>query len=106
MTLSADEEIEALRADLTQLNDPSVNPPVSDAARAQAQYGTAVPLPAGIERTNWHQHTGNCLSHGRFPTTPPGSRSKTTVPIWGILYSEPGSCITAMLVPLAKSGWS
>ena len=51
MTLSADHEIEALRAYLTQVSDPSVNPPVSDAGRAQAQYGTAVPLPPGIERT-------------------------------------------------------
>jgi acetyl esterase/lipase len=52
MTLSADDEIEALRAYLAQVNDPSVNPPVADARRAQTQYGTAVPLPAGVERTS------------------------------------------------------
>jgi monoterpene epsilon-lactone hydrolase len=52
MTLSADDEIDALRAQLSQVNDPSVNPPVSEARSAQAAYGTAVPLPAGIERTS------------------------------------------------------
>jgi epsilon-lactone hydrolase len=52
MTLSADGEIEALRAQLSQVNDPSVTPPVSEARRAQAAYGTAVPLPAGIERSS------------------------------------------------------
>jgi acetyl esterase/lipase len=52
MTLSADHEIESLRAYLAQVNDPSVNPPVADARRAQIQYGTAVPLPAGVERTS------------------------------------------------------
>jgi epsilon-lactone hydrolase len=52
MTFSADDEIEALRAYLAQVNDPSVNPPVADARRAQTQYGTAVPLPAGVERTS------------------------------------------------------
>jgi hypothetical protein len=51
MTLSADDDIEALRAKLAQVNDPSVTPPVSAARSAQAAYGTAVPLPAGIERT-------------------------------------------------------
>jgi epsilon-lactone hydrolase len=52
MTLSADHEIDALRAQLAQVNDPSVNPPVSEARSAQAAYGTAVPLPASIERTS------------------------------------------------------
>jgi epsilon-lactone hydrolase len=52
MTLSADDEIDSLRADLAKVNDPSVNPPVAEARRAQAEYGTAVPLPASIERTN------------------------------------------------------
>jgi acetyl esterase/lipase len=52
MSLSTDDEIDALRAHLAQVNDPSVNPPVSEARRAQAQYGTAVPLPAGIKRTS------------------------------------------------------
>jgi epsilon-lactone hydrolase len=51
MTISADHEINALRAQLSQVNDPSVNPPVSDARSAQAAYGTAVPLPAGVQRT-------------------------------------------------------
>jgi acetyl esterase/lipase len=51
MTLSADDDIKALRAKLAQVNDPSVTPPVSAARSAQAAYGTAVPLPAGIERT-------------------------------------------------------
>src|ERR1700694_6134125 len=52
MTLSADDEIEALRAQLAQVNDPSVTPPVSEARSGQAAYGTAVPLPAGIEGTS------------------------------------------------------
>jgi epsilon-lactone hydrolase len=52
MTLSADDDIDALRAQLAQVNDPSVNPPVAEARSAQAAYGTAVPLPAGIERTS------------------------------------------------------
>jgi len=43
MTLSADDDIEALRAQLAQVNDPSVTPPVSEARSAQAAYGTAVP---------------------------------------------------------------
>jgi monoterpene epsilon-lactone hydrolase len=60
MTLSADHEIESLRAYLAQVNDPSVNPPVADARRAQTQYGTAVPLPAGVERT--------CMTLGGVPT--------------------------------------
>ena len=50
MSSSADEEIEALRGHLSQVIDPSVNPPVSDARRAQVEYGTSVPLLAGIER--------------------------------------------------------
>jgi monoterpene epsilon-lactone hydrolase len=50
MSSSADEEIEALRAYCSQVADPSVNPAVSDARRRQAEYGTAVPLPAGVER--------------------------------------------------------
>jgi len=60
MALSDDHEIESLRAYLAQVNDPSVNPPVADARRAQAQYGTTVPLPAGIERT--------CVTLGSVPT--------------------------------------
>ena len=52
MTLSADDDIEALRAQLAQVNDPSVTPPVAAARSAQAAYGNAVPLPAGIERTS------------------------------------------------------
>jgi epsilon-lactone hydrolase len=51
MTLSADDDIEALRARLAQVNDPSVTPPVAEARNAQAAYGTSLPLPAGIERT-------------------------------------------------------
>jgi hypothetical protein len=60
MALSAEHEIEALRSYLAEVNDPSVNPPVADARRAQARYGTAVPLPAGIERT--------CVTLGSVPT--------------------------------------
>ncbi|HXO51338.1 MAG TPA: alpha/beta hydrolase fold domain-containing protein [Mycobacterium sp.] len=52
MTLSADDDIEELRAQLAQVNDPSVTPPVAAARSAQAAYGNAVPLPAGIERTS------------------------------------------------------
>jgi len=52
MTLSIDDEIKSLRAYLAQVNDPSVNALVADARRAQTQYGTAVPLPAGVERTS------------------------------------------------------
>jgi hypothetical protein len=52
MTLSTDDEIKSLRAYLAQVNDPSVDAPVADARRAQTQYGTAVPLPAGVERTS------------------------------------------------------
>ena len=52
MTLSADDDIEVLRAQLAQVNDPSVTPPVAEARSGQAAYGTAVPLPAGIERTS------------------------------------------------------
>jgi epsilon-lactone hydrolase len=60
MALSAEHEIEALRSYLAEVNDPSVNPPVADARRAQARYGTAIPLPAGIERT--------CVTLGSVPT--------------------------------------
>ena len=59
MALSANHEIESLRAYLAQVNDPSVNPPVADARHAQAKYGSAVPLPAGIERT--------CVTLGSVP---------------------------------------
>jgi acetyl esterase/lipase len=59
MALSADHEIDSLRSYLAQVNDSSVNPPVADARRAQAQYGTSVPLPAGIERT--------CVTLGSVP---------------------------------------
>ena len=52
MTLSIDDEIKSLRAYLAQVNDPSVNALVADARRAQTQYGTTVPLPAGVERTS------------------------------------------------------
>ena len=52
MSSSVDDEIEALRTYLGQITDPSVYLPVSDERRAQAEWGAAMPLPAGIERTS------------------------------------------------------
>jgi acetyl esterase/lipase len=52
MSSSVDDEIEGLRAYLGQITDPSVYLPVADERRAQAEWGNAIPLPAGVERTS------------------------------------------------------
>jgi acetyl esterase/lipase len=74
MTLSTDDEIEALRAQLSQVNDP-VNPPVSEARSAQAQYGNA--KPAGIYALSaWADLTQTNASYdARGPYDPMLSRA-------------------------------
>jgi acetyl esterase/lipase len=51
MSSSIDDEIEGLRAYLGQVTDPSIYLPVADERRAQAVWGNAMPMPAGVERT-------------------------------------------------------
>jgi hypothetical protein len=74
MSSSVDDEIAALRIRLAQVLDPSAYPSLSEARRVQEEYGTAVPLPACIERTS--------VALGGVPTERLTRYCSTTRSLW------------------------